>query len=163
MSPVPSRGTLRSSLVPHCDAHVPVRSRCHRLAPAARSAPRSSLTAMLTCLSAHDVTGSLPRHAPLLARPSLRCSRACPLTMSPARSRGTLRSSLVPHCDAHVPVRSRCHRLAPAARSAPRSSLPAMLTCLSAHDVTGSPPPPAPLLAPSPLRCPPPSPLPRAS
>src|SRR4051794_41954605 len=131
MSPARSRGTLRSSLVPHCDAHVPVRSRCHRLAPAARSAPRSSLTAMLTCLSAHDVTGSLPRHAPLLARPSLRCSRACPLTMSPARSRGTLRSSLVPPCDAHVPVRSRCHRLPPPARAPPRPFPPPVPPALS--------------------------------
>src|SRR3954452_2594361 len=108
---------------------------------------------MLTCLSAHDVTCSLPRHAPLLARTSLRCSRACPLTTSPVPSRGTLRSSLVPRCDAHVPVRSRRHLFPPAARSAPRSFLAAMLTCLSAHDVTCSLPRHAPLLARSSLRC----------
>src|SRR5215210_1791686 len=50
-------------------------------------------------------SGSPPRST-VPIRPAAPVSRTGPLTMSP-RSRGALRSSLVPRCDAHAPLRSR--------------------------------------------------------
>src|SRR3954452_2655913 len=71
-----------------------------KTAAAASSGP--SLTTSATSASPEDFS---PAATPAARKPWT----AVTVTMSSVRSRGTLRSSLVPRCDAHAPVRSRRH------------------------------------------------------